>query len=133
MRQVTIEWRHLDVDGQTCERCGDTGNALNDAIRALNCECAAQEVVFLLRDTPLSCADLDQSNAIRIDGRHIDALLPDTSVGSSDCASCATLVGDETAACRTLKQGEERFETIPPELIREAACRLVDCCGRGCG
>lgn len=134
MRQVTIEWRHLDVGGQTCDRCGNTGSELNDAIGILNRECASRDVVFTLRDTPLTATDLDQSNAILIDGRPIEELLPDTSVGSSGCSSCGTLVGDDNAACRTLEQGDALYETVPAELIREAACRVVACCtSGGCG
>lgn len=25
MTRIEIEWRHLDKDGKTCERCSDTG------------------------------------------------------------------------------------------------------------
>lgn len=132
MKKIIIEWRHLDVDGATCERCSDTGGELRRAIESLNRECVARDVWFELLDTPLTAADLDQSNAILIDGRPIEQLLPGTTVGSSDCVSCGSLIGDD-ASCRTLDQDAASYETVPAALIRDAACRAVSCCNSGCG
>lgn len=133
MKQVMIEWRHLDVDGTTCERCGDTGQELRNVIGSLNRECAARGIYFTLQETLLDATTLEQSNAIHIAGRPIEELLPDTQVGSSECNSCGTLIGESSAACRTLSCGESSYETIPAALIREAVCRAVDCCAPACG
>ncbi|MEW6648270.1 MAG: sigma-70 family RNA polymerase sigma factor [Pseudomonadota bacterium] len=132
MKKVTVEWRHLEVGGATCERCGDTGEEVRNAVAALNQECLPRNVWFELRDTPLSATELAQSNSLLIDGRPIEQLLPDTRVGRSDCLSCGTLVGTD-AVCRTLEQDDTRYETIPARLIRDAACRAVDCCTASCG
>ncbi|WP_298200194.1 DUF2703 domain-containing protein [Desulfosporosinus sp.] len=36
MKTLTIEWRHLDVGGETCNRCYDTGENLNQEVKRLN-------------------------------------------------------------------------------------------------
>lgn len=39
--QLTIEWRHLDVDGATCVRCSETGKTLQDVTEDLTQELAS--------------------------------------------------------------------------------------------
>ena len=34
MDKLIIEWKHLDLDGETCERCSDTGENIVKAILA---------------------------------------------------------------------------------------------------
>ncbi|MDD4474968.1 MAG: DUF2703 domain-containing protein [Eubacteriales bacterium] len=36
MKQLIIEWKHLDVKGETCERCYDTGENLAAEVKRLN-------------------------------------------------------------------------------------------------
>lgn len=36
MKKLKIEWRHLDVEGETCDRCYDTGDNLEREVRRLN-------------------------------------------------------------------------------------------------
>lgn len=33
MKTLKIEWRHLDVGGETCERCYDTGENLVNEVK----------------------------------------------------------------------------------------------------
>lgn len=131
MRNVTIEWRHLDVQGETCERCGDTGHELVQVIDALNRECASAGVRFGMHETLLGKDMIGESNAVFIDGRPLESLLPGAAAGRSDCRSCGTLIGDGSTACRTLDYGAERYEAIPGATIREAVCRMLDCCHSG--
>ena len=35
METLKIEWMHLDEDGETCERCYDTGENLKNEIKRL--------------------------------------------------------------------------------------------------
>ena len=63
MKELEIEWKHLDVDGKTCDRCAGTGDEIHQFINRLHEECAGKE-----------------------------------------------------------------YETIPKRLIREAVCKIVQCC-----
>jgi|GEM_PF-3867605 type VI protein secretion system component Hcp len=36
MKKLIIEWQHLDVDGETCDRCYDTGETLTAEVKRLN-------------------------------------------------------------------------------------------------
>ena len=36
MNTLKIEWKHLDVEGETCNRCYDTGENLNQEVKRLN-------------------------------------------------------------------------------------------------
>jgi hypothetical protein len=131
MKNIQIEWRHLDIDGSTCERCGDTGNEVEQAVAVLNQECAAQGITFDLIETRLEAGALNESNAILIDGHYLETLLPQAGRGDSHCKSCSDLTGDEVE-CRTIELAGKRHETVPASLIREAACQVVDCCNSQC-
>ena len=36
MKKLKIEWRHLAVEGETCNRCYDTGENLTQEVKRLN-------------------------------------------------------------------------------------------------
>lgn len=129
MKNITIEWRHLDVDGNTCERCGDTGSEIRQAVASLNNECAPAGTEFTLVETPLTADALAESNAILIDGHYLESLLPEAERGDSSCQSCGDLVG-EKVDCRTVEFDGQRHETIPAEFIRNAVCKVADCCSQ---
>lgn len=131
MKNITIEWRHLEVDGSTCERCGNTGDEVKKAVDALNRECAPHDVSFTLQETPLSADSLEESNAILINGQYLETLLPQAERSDSECCSCGDLVG-EAVECRTVEFNGQSHETIPADLIRTAACEAAGCCTSGC-
>ena len=131
MKTITIEWRHLDVDGDTCERCDNTGNEVKKAVASLNHECAPHGVSFTLQETRLTADALAESNAILINGQYLEALLPQAERSNSECCSCGDLVG-ESVECRTVEFNGQSHETIPAELIRDAACTVANCCTTSC-
>ena len=131
MKTINIEWRHLDVDGSTCERCDNTGNEVKQAVESLNRECAPHGVSFTLQETALDANALDESNATLIDGQYLETLLPQAERSNSECCSCGDLVG-EAVECRTVEFGGQSHETIPADLIRAAACEVAGCCTSGC-
>jgi hypothetical protein len=133
MKRIAIEWRHLDVDGATCERCGDTGAELRRAVDALNAECNARGVGVTLEEVHLGADEVAGSNRILIDGRPLESLLPEGRSGTSACTSCDTLVEGSGTQCLTVEVGAARYEAVPAALVREAVCRVADCCRSGCG
>ena len=127
MTTILIEWRHLDVGGATCERCGDTGKELRQAVARLRAECAPAGVEIRFQETLLLPGQIAESNAILINGVPLETLLPQAQASASCCASCGDLTG-QPEQCRTIVHLGREYETIPQELIRQAVCQVAGCC-----
>ena len=127
MRRVTIEWRHLEVGGETCERCCDTGDSLELLVQQLNKECAHAGVAVDLEEVALGPERIAESNLILVDGVPLEATAPLLRVGMSACGSCGDPTGKEEQ-CRTIEVDGQSHEVPPPYLIREAVCRVANCC-----
>lgn len=124
MRTLEIEWRHYEKDGATCLRCSATGKTLQQVLAELQQELAAEGVQVHFTETKLPGSRLAESNTILFNGVPLEELLAGAGSGSSECASCACLVGNETV-CRTVVYGGRSYEEIPEELIRQAAWRAA--------
>ena len=126
MKTLTIEWKHLDRDGDTCDRCGDTGRTLRKTVRFMRRHCRPCGVAIKLIETKLPARRLKESNMILFNGVPLETALGDAKESASTCGSCSTLVG-QASQCRTVRRGSKTYEAIPEKLIREAACRVADC------
>ncbi len=127
MKTLTIEWKHLEMDGATCVRCRDTGKTLAEVVGELTRECREAGVQVVFRETVLGTNRIRESNQILFNGVLLTDLLPDTVAGENMCQSCCDLLGQETS-CRTVESGGTTYEAIPESLIRAAACRAAGCC-----
>ncbi|MEW6673521.1 MAG: DUF2703 domain-containing protein [Thermodesulfobacteriota bacterium] len=127
MKQIKIEWKHLDVNGKTCDRCDGTGSELRDLVDSLRKECAPQDVDIILKDIKLTEREIKASNSIFINGVPLEEIIPETTVSQTDCPSCGELIGN-SACCRTIIHSGKEYETIPRKLIREAVCKVAQCC-----
>ena len=124
---ITIEWLHLEVAGETCERCGDTGLELRRIVEQLRSECAPRGVEILFRETRLAPHQIATSNTILINGVPLEEILPRAEASTSCCPSCGDLTGG-TEQCRTLVHLGRTYETIPADLVRQAVCKAAGCC-----
>jgi hypothetical protein len=124
---LTVEWRHLDQGGETCERCADTGAELKKVVAGLQAECGPQGVEIRFIETRLAKDDIGQSNLILINGAPLETMLPGALVSENSCCSCSQLTGREES-CRTMIRDNRVHEAIPGEFIREAVCRVAGCC-----
>jgi len=122
-KRLEIEWKHFAVGDATCERCGKTGESLREVIEEIRREFAPAGVKINLTETLLDKTRIAESNEILMNGTLIEDLLA-ASVVSTDCPSCGTLAGESTC-CRAIGIGNERYEDIPPEMIRKAAYRAL--------
>ena len=118
-KRLEIEWKHFAVGDATCERCGNTGEALKDTVEELKREFAPAGVKINLTETLLDKTRIAESNEIRMNGILIEDLLA-AGVVSTDCPSCGTLAGESTC-CRAIEIDNERYEDIPAEMIKKAA------------
>lgn len=119
-RSLTIELRHYDKEGQTCDRCSSTGKSVKEAVATLTAELAWQEVSVIFIETPLPEEQMPESNLILINGTPLEKILAEADSSESHCASCSCLTGADTT-CRTIEYNGKTYEEIPKELIREAA------------
>ncbi len=122
-KRLEIEWKHFAVGDATCERCGNTGEALRTAIEELGREFASAGVKINMTETILDKTRIAESNEIRMNGVLLEDIL-DAGIVSTDCPSCGILAGESTC-CRAIEIGNERYEEIPVGMIKQAAYRAL--------
>jgi len=125
MKQLEIEWRHLDKDGKTCDRCSDTRKTVRAAFADLVKQLEPEGWEVTLKDTLLTDKEIPESNSIYVNGVAIEKLLPDTRKSENCCAACGEILGSPTM-CRTLERNGHTFEAIPVAMIVEAAHNFIE-------
>jgi hypothetical protein len=123
IKRLVIEWRHLVVNGATCERCGATGSEVKIAVDALTKELGARGIKVVFKETPLGTDQLEESNKILLNGKPLEDLIAG-GVTETPCSSCSTLTGT-SACCRAVEVDNQQYEEIPAWLIKQAAYRAV--------
>lgn len=124
---IVVEWKHLDKDGTTCDRCAVTGNEIRRTLAVLQKECGPKGVEIVLKETLLSANNIGDSNLILINGKPLAELLPNAVSAENSCCSCSDLIGKETC-CRTIVRFGVTHEAVPAHFIREAICGVARCC-----
>lgn len=123
MRTLKIEWRHLDVEGETCDRCYDTGENLANEVKRLNRALQPRGINVELTETKLDDTNIPQSNTILFNGVPIEDIL-NIEVKENYCDSCTNLLGTDTY-CRTVIFEGSEYEDIPARAIRQAAYKVM--------
>ncbi|MFA5071793.1 MAG: MTH895/ArsE family thioredoxin-like protein [Minisyncoccales bacterium] len=124
MNKISIEWKHFDKEGKTCERCSGTGSNLLKVISKMQKELGV-EISF--KETKLPEGMMSESNEILIDGVLLENFIPNIKTGENKCPSCSELIDQpDSCNCRTLNQGEKIFEEIPIELIEQAILSIIN-------
>lgn len=124
MRTITIEWRHLDVEGDTCERCFETGETLKAEVTRLNQALKSYDVHVEWFETKLDAANIEQSNMILINGRSIETIIQ-VKVEENYCGSCTDLVGG-TSYCRSIVYCGKSYDDVPAFAIRDAVYKVLE-------
>ncbi|XCH79162.1 MAG: DUF2703 domain-containing protein [Candidatus Dehalobacter alkaniphilus] len=123
MTTLKIEWKHLDVEGETCDRCYDTGENLANEVKRLKRALQPRGIEVELIETKLDDKQIPQSNIILFNGVPIEEIL-NIEVAENYCDSCTNLLGTETY-CRTVKYEGNEYEDIPAKAIRHAALKVL--------
>ncbi len=124
MKTVHIEWKHLDKDGKTCDRCAETGATLHRVIDDRTGELAAHDIRVTFTETLLSGREIPLSNIMLFNGVPLEDLLPGVQVIENHCASCSDLCSRDTS-CRAVRVGGITYEAILEFMIREAALQAA--------
>lgn len=119
MKTMKILWQRLvDERGQTCDRCGTTETAVEEAVQKLKRSLKELGIDVVLEKKTLSPStflkDPLESNRIWVAGEPIEKWLSATSGQSKCCSTC----GDSD--CRTVTVDGNTYEAIPAELIVKA-------------
>jgi len=139
-RNLVIEWKHIgnNVTG-TCERCSLTAGAIMDVLEELQPYFRQKNVTARFRETILPDSQIEESNQVVINGIPLDKYLSDARVVQTPCCSCACITGQDEAECRAIDVGEERYEAIPLDLLKQVIIGIVESwetpcsCGCDCG
>ncbi|AFV01150.1 MULTISPECIES: DUF2703 domain-containing protein [unclassified Dehalobacter] len=123
MKTLKIEWKHLDVEGETCDRCYDTGENLANEVKRLNRALQSKGIEVEWIETKLDDTQIPQSNMLLFNGVPIEDIL-NIEVSENYCDSCTTLLGAETY-CRTVRYEGNEYEDIPAKAIRQAALKVM--------
>jgi hypothetical protein len=119
MKRLPIVWQRLVNAGETCDRCGSTGQAIAAALTKLAAALQPLGIQPVLETRAIDEAafrlDPSASNRIWIAGTPMEEWLG-ARVGMSPCCS---VCGD--LPCRTLDVDGSSFEAIPEDLIVKAA------------
>ena len=120
MKSLPIIWQRLVTpEGNTCERCADTHQEVEEAVTLLEEALRPLGIVPKLEvreiDQQAFRLDPSESNRIWIAGKPLEDWLSAT-VGTSHCCS---VCGD--SLCRTVEMTGQTFEAIPARLILKAA------------
>lgn len=124
MNELTIEWRHYEKKGETCDRCAATGSSVKEVVSQLSNDLAGKGITVIFTETILPEELMTQSNMILFDGVPLEAILDNAAADESHCPSCSCLTSSETS-CRTVEYEGETYEEIPSELIRKAAHKVL--------
>jgi hypothetical protein len=124
MKTIKIEWKHLDVEGETCNRCYDTGENLNAEVRRLNRNLEPKGIKVEWIETKFDGTQISESNTILFNGIPIEDII-EIEVSENYCESCTDLLGTETY-CRTVIYEGNEYEEIPAKAIRQAAMKMLD-------
>jgi hypothetical protein len=125
MAVLEIEWRHLEKDGKTCDRCSNTGESVQTAYDMLVQQLRPEGWQVVVKETLLTADEIAESNAILLNGVPIEQLLPNARKTENCCASCGDLLGAPTL-CRALIMDGRTYDAIPAALIVEAAQQIVN-------
>ncbi|MBN2840694.1 MAG: DUF2703 domain-containing protein [Coriobacteriia bacterium] len=113
-----MEFEFLTVEGETCDRCGDTRAAVRAAVADARAAVPASLAVLEFVERELSAEHLAESNRVLVNGRPAEEWLGGVSV-MSDCPSCSDLVG-EPVCCREIEVGGVRTEAVGRDVVFDA-------------
>lgn len=118
MKKLKIKWQRLLHEGQTCPRCKSTGDEVEKAVSILKESLSPLNIEVALEKEALTDSqfknDTLESNKIWIN----DVLMEEYIGGKIGQSTCCDVCGPHE--CRTVKVGEEVYETIPSDTIVKA-------------
>lgn len=119
MKPLSIVWKRLVNEGETCPRCGSTQQNVTAAVVKLESALNPLGIQPVLETQVIDDATFREapaeSNRIWIGGKPMEEWLGARAGNSPCCAVCGDL------PCRTMEVDGRTYEAIPEDLIVKAA------------
>jgi hypothetical protein len=128
-KSLVIETTVLRVDGETCERCGGTVEAVRSTVAQLDTVLTPLGERVTLIEHAASADNLEDSNSVMISGRWLEEWIGAERV-STDCPSCGDLV-EEAACCGAVSVDGAIQESFSVQQVRDAAFAALGLGGSG--
>lgn len=116
--RVTVEIEYLVVGGKTCDRCGDSLEAVRAAVADARSLLPPSAATIELVERELGPDSLPDSNRVLVNGLPVERWLGGTAP-MSDCPSCSELVG-ASVCCRGIEVGDVRSEAMSRDFVFDA-------------
>lgn len=123
LKKLTIEWKHLDVEGETCDRCYDTGENLANEVKRMNRALQPKGITVELVETKLDEGNIRESNTLLFNGEPIENIL-DIEIFDNYCESCTSMLGKDIY-CRAVRFEGNEYDDVPAKAIRQAAYKVL--------
>ena len=123
MNKLIIEWKHLDIDGDTCDRCYDTGENLINEIKRLNRSLNSKGIQVEFIDTKLDSTQVRYSNTIQFNDVPIEEII-NIEINENYCDSCTDLIGKDTY-CRSVLFDGNIYDDVQAKAIRQASLKVL--------
>jgi len=120
---LNIEWLHLEVEGDTCDRCNLTYKNIIKGIEYIKDKYSDKSIKIILKDTKLNEKDIELSNWIKINGKPINKIIQIEEVHNY-CKSCSDLVGRDST-CKAVIYKEKSYNSIPTSAIVAALTKTL--------
>lgn len=131
-RDLIIQWKHIEVEGETCVRCALTCENIGMAIINMEEIFEKYNVTALFEDTVIPVSDLKNSNTVLIHNIPIEEILQNYKVSESECQSCCSILGngksdgnDVKTYCKTIIDDSGNVNEEISEKLIEKAIRIV--------
>lgn len=123
LKKLTIEWKHLDVEGETCDRCYDTGENLANEVTRMNKAFQPNGIIVEFLETKLDADSIPESNKMLFNGVPIENIL-DIEIFNNYCESCTSMLGKDIY-CRAVRFEGNEYDDVPAKAIRQAAYKVL--------
>ncbi len=124
MKKIKIEWKHLDIAGNTCARCADTGISVKETIKEIISEYQTQKIEIEFIETLLNADNLAESNLILINDIPLEEILTAAKI-ETDCSSCCSMLG-KAVKCRAIEYDNKIYEHLTAELIKKGITETLN-------
>lgn len=117
-KELKIKWQRLLHEGQTCPRCKSTGDEVEKAVSILRESLSPMNIEVVLEKEALTDSQF-KNNTLESNKIWINNVLMEEYIGGKiGQSTCCDVCGPHE--CRTVKVGEEVYETIPSDTIVKA-------------
>ena len=122
MKNINIEWKHYNKEGETCARCNNTGDNIKKARKEISESNLGLDISY--KETKLGAEEMSKSNSVLINGEPIEGIL-NAKKSENYCHSCTCLAGKGTN-CRTVEYEGKTHEDLSTYMITEAIKIVAD-------